>query len=176
MSPSHEAHWDIVRKRHSAGTPPGVELEARDAIESWHDGVGDGDCGPFDHAPLELQNEPWLEPSSLRELAEHPDPNFARTYRAFMDHGPLPILRAVEAPMLAIVTPNDESMDAAETARILDGLMREGRDIQIKLYPGFGYSMRSLGAVGVAPRLPELPDDFHAVQAKLIRAVAAQSN
>lgn len=94
------------------------------------------------------------------------------TYRAMMDYDPLPALNLLSAPLLAILSPQDESIDAMETADILRGLRDAGRNITVRIYDGYNHGMRRLGAHAEEIRWPSLPDNYYRDQAVFIeRAV-----
>lgn len=172
VPPSREAHWDVVRSLRIAGAGADAEQKARDTIDLWHTGVRTSDWHPFDLAMESLRDEPWFEQSGIQEFMQRPEPAFAEAYQAFMDYDPLPVLRALQVPMLAILAPEDESMDALETEHILADLIAEGRNIRIKLYPGYGHAMRRLGTDGGPLRWPYQPSDYHELQANFIRGAA----
>ena len=71
--------------------------------------------------------------------------------------------------MLAILTPDDESIDAVETELILRALSSDGHDITLRTYPGYDHSMRKLGLEGRLLRWPEHPDDYFILQAQFIQ-------
>lgn len=169
VPPSREAHWDVVRSLRASGAGDDAERAARTAIDLWHAGLRTSDWSPFDLALAELRTQSWFESSGIEAFAERPDPAFARAYRAQMDHDPLPVLRALQVPMLSILAPEDESMDAIETERILAGLIAEGRDIRVRLYPGYDHTMRRRGPDGVPLRWPAQPNDYYDGQADFIR-------
>lgn len=173
VAPSREAHWDVVRNLRAAGDGGEAEQAARTAIDLWHVGVRTSNWDPFDLALADLRTEPWFERSGIDGFAERPDPAFAMGYRAYMDHEPLQVLRALQVPMLSILATEDESMDALETDRILTGLIGEGRDIQIRLYPGYDHSMHRLGAGGIRLRWPPQPREYYDEQAEFIRRSVA---
>lgn len=175
VPPSREAHWDVVRSLRAGGAGDDAERAARTAIDLWHAGVRTSDWGPFDLALEELRTRPWFESSGIQAFAERPDAAFAHTYRAYMDHDPLPVLRALQVPMLSILAPEDESMDAVETERILAGLIAQGRDIRVRLYPGYDHAMRNRGAGGVPPRWPAQPPDYYDGQADFIHQAVDRS-
>lgn len=172
VPPSREAHWDIVRSLRVAGAGARSEQRARDTIDLWHTGIRTSDWRPFDSALEGLRGEPWFEQSGIQAFAERPETSFARAYSAFMDYDPLPVLRALQIPMLAILAPEDESMDALETGQILAELIAEGRDVRIKLYPGYDHAMRRLGSNGAPPRWPNQPPDYYDLQANFILGAA----
>lgn len=69
----------------------------------------------------------------------------------------------------AILAPEDESIDAVETERILAGLIAQGRDIPVRLYPGCVHAMRRRGDGDGTLRWPAQPHDYHDGQADFIR-------
>jgi dienelactone hydrolase len=86
-----------------------------------------------------------------------------------MDHDPIPPLKALDAPMLALLSPDDESIDAVETEGILRSLASSGNDIQITLYPGYDHGMRRLSA-----RWPSLPEGYYEDQTDFINRVVRE--
>ena len=166
--PSREAHWDVVRRMRAAGAGPEAERQARTAIDLWHAGLRTADWGPLDDALAQLRGTPWFDRSGLADFAERPDTGFAHSYRAYMDYDPLPVLRTLGVPVMAILAPDDESIDTAETLHILRALIAEGRAIVVKLYPGHDHAMRRLGTGGVPLRWPSQPQDYYDVQAGFI--------
>ena len=48
-----------------------------------------------------------------------------------------PALNALDSPLLAILGPDDESIDSKETELILREFIAQGRDISLILYPGY---------------------------------------
>jgi uncharacterized protein len=170
VSPARESQWTTVRALRRASAGAEAVAEARRVIELWHEGVRSGDWSAFDGAFESARREPWYPDSGLDGFSERPDDAFARSYRAFMDYDPLPALRELRAPMLAMLSPDDESIDAVETEGILRELARTGADVRIELYPGYDHTMRQLGPNGATLRWPEHPTDYFATQIEFIRA------
>jgi len=170
VSPAREGQWTTVRALRRANAGAEAVAEARRVIELWHEGVRSSDWSAFDGALEAATREPWYPDSELEGFSERPDDAFVRSYRAFMDYDPLPALRELWAPMLAILSPDDESIDAVETEGILRELVQAGADVQIELYPGYDHSMRKLGPKGAILRWPEHPPDYFATQVEFIRA------
>jgi dienelactone hydrolase len=170
VSPAREGQWTTVRALRRASAGPEAVAEARRAVELWHEGVRTNDWSAFEAAIEAARHEPWYADSGLDGFSQRPDQEFVRSYRVFMDYDPLPALRAMRAPMLAILAPDDESIDAVETEGILRELVDEGVDIRIELYPGYDHTMRRLGPDGAVLRWPEHPQDYFAVQVEFIRA------
>jgi dienelactone hydrolase len=170
VSPAREGQWTAVRALRRANAGAEAVAEARRVIELWHEGVRTRDWSAFDAALEAARREPWFPDSGLDEFAERPNEEFARSYAVFMNYDPLPALHALRAPMLAMLSPDDESIDAVETAGILRQLVDDGADIRIELYPGYDHSMRRLGPAGAVLRWPEHPSDYFAIQVEFIRA------
>ncbi len=60
------------------------------------------------------------------------------------------------APLLVILSPQDESIDAMETADILRGLRDAGRDISVRIHDGYDHGMHRLGVHDEEIRWPVL--------------------
>jgi dienelactone hydrolase len=88
-----------------------------------------------------------------------------------MDYDPIPVLESLDAPLLSLLSPDDESIDAVETEGIRRDLATAGRDIEIRLYLGFNHGMRRLGA-----RWPSLPDGYYRDQADFIKRSAGAAD
>lgn len=169
VPPSRETHWPVIRAMRENGASLADEAAARQLFDLWHDGLRSGDWERFDQAFAVAENEPWFDGSGIAWLRERPTGDNVRTYRVMMDYDPIPVLERLDAPLLSLLSPDDESIDAVESEGILRDLEKAGRDIEIKLYPGFNHGMRRLGA-----RWPSLPDGYYRDQANFIkRAVVA---
>jgi alpha/beta superfamily hydrolase len=171
VPPSREAHWGFIRKMRASGINEDDVGKARQIIEYWHDGIRTGDWTVLDGAIQAARSQAWFENSGLDYFSNRPDKAFVNNYRVSMDYEPVPTLRRLKAPLLAILTPDDESIDARETEGILRGLIRVGNDIHIKLYPRFGHSMRRIGEKNQLLRWPGHPEDYFSVQADFIREI-----
>ncbi len=169
VPPTRESEWDVVRNLRRQGVDESAEEKARRVIRLWHQGVRSGEWAGFDNAFRVARQESWFKASGLTVFEDHPDENFSKSYRAFMDYNPMPALQQLEAPLLALLAPDDESIDVVETAAILENLRTQSNDITIKLYPGYDHTMRRLGPMGTALRWPELPADYFDVQIAFIR-------
>ena len=164
VPPSRETQWPVIRAMRDNGASPADEAAARRLFDLWHEGIRSGDWGPFDQAFADAGNQPWFDRSGIAWLGERPTGDRFQSYKAMMDYDPIPVLNSLEAPLLSLLSPDDESIDAVETAGILRDLARAGRTIEIRMYPGYGHGMRRLGA-----RWPSLPDDYYRYQADFIK-------
>ena len=163
VPPSRETHWPVIRAMRANGASADDEALARGLFDLWHEGLRSGDWEPFDQAFAAAEDEPWFDSSGIAWLEERPAGDNVRTYRAMMDHDPIPVLESLDAPLLALLSPDDESIDAVETEHILRDLAERGRDIEIRMYPGYSHAMRRLDA-----RWPALPNDYYRYQADFI--------
>lgn len=168
VPPAREAEWDVVRSLRQANAGSGAELQARRVIELWHDGVRTSDWTAFDKAIDAAKQTPWFATTTLGDFEDRPDPAFAQSYRLFMDYDPIPTLRSLSVPLLSILSPDDESIDARETQEILAQLAAEGRRIGIKTYPKYDHSLHLLSNDGKRLRWPTLPPDYFVVQAAFV--------
>ncbi len=173
VPPSREAHWEFVRNLRAHGATEDDVETARLAIDHWHEGVRSGNWSQFDAALKTIRSKSWFKPAGLNHLPRKPDAGFADSYRAYMDYDPIPTLQALKVPLLSILAPLDESIDALETEQILRGLIEQGSDIQIKLYPGYDHSMRNIGKDGQTLRWPQHPEDYFSGQAEFVHNVVS---
>lgn len=164
VSPSRETHWPVIRTMRETGASPSEERAARRLFDLWHDGLRSGHWSAFEEAFTQARDTPWFESSGIAWLANKPTGAELESYLAIMDYDPLPALKGLDAPMLALLSPDDESIDAVETENILRRLAASGNDIQIRAYPGYDHGMRKLGA-----RWPSLPDGYYEFQAGFIK-------
>lgn len=172
VPPSREGEWEVVRRLRAAGLSEEVEQKARGIIQLWHQGVRSGDWSAFDTSLNDVKAEPWYDTADFSVFMDRPNAAFVHSYRAFMDYDPIPALSSLSVPMLAILTPDDESIDAVETETILRGLQNRGNDIEIKLYPVYDHRMRRLGTEGNPIRWPEHPSDYFSNQARFIQSIS----
>ena len=170
VPPSREAEWDVVRRLRAANLSNEIEEEAREIVQLWHRGIRSGDWSPFDRALSAAKAESWFDTAGFNTFMTRPSEAFIRSYRVFMDYDPIPALSSLTSPMLAILTPDDESIDAVETESILRQLRNDGHDIKLEIYPGYDHSMRRLGPEKNPIRWPEHPDDYFSSQARFIQS------
>ena len=168
VSPSREAHWGFVRNVRKFGGDQSDEKTVRDLIDAWHLGVRSSQWHSFDSMRSVAQSKPWFASSGLSELSNRPDPQFAESYRAYMDYDPLPALKRLRMPILSILASDDESIDTMETEEVFKRLRGEGLNIQIKKYQGYDHSMRRVSSQGRI-RWPGHPEDYFQMQAKFIK-------
>ena len=171
VPPSRETHWPVIRAMRATGASAADEAAARRLFDLWHEGIRSGDWGPFDRTFADAEGQPWFDRSGIAWLRERPTGDNTRSYIAMMDYDPIPVLKSLEAPLLSLLSPDDESIDAVETEGILRELVRTGQNIEIRTYPGYSHGMRRLGA-----RWPSLPDDYYLHQADFIKRSVGTSD
>jgi fermentation-respiration switch protein FrsA (DUF1100 family) len=175
VPPSRESQWTVIRAMRANGASETEQEAARHLFDLWHAGLRSADWSAFDAAIDQVRHADWFEPSGISWLEQKPGANDELTYRAMMDYDPLPALKLLSAPLLAILSPQDESIDAMETADILRGLRDAGRNITVRIYDGYNHGMRRLGVDAEEIRWPSLPDNYYRDQAVFIeRAVVTQ--
>jgi alpha/beta superfamily hydrolase len=173
VTPAREAQWNVVHNLQQKNVDDSAIEMARNVIEYWHDGIRSGDWHKFNQHFDIAKQQPWFAASDLVSFAEQPDAEFASYYKAFMDYQPLPAISSLDIPYLAMLSPDDESIDAIETMEILRGLDKP--NIAIKAYPGHAHNMRKLGTNGDMLRWPTYPENYFQDQAHFILQ-AAESN
>lgn len=166
VPPAREGHWTVVRAMRKNGASEAAIAQARIVMEHWHNGVRTGDWREFDQAWPQAKKQTWFKGSELESFAEKPDQAFTFSYKAFMDYDPIPAIKSLKAPYLAILSGEDESIDAMETREILEQLKKP--NISIRWYDGYDHSMRKTGKKGERLRFPGHPPKYFEDQAKFI--------
>lgn len=85
-----------------------------------------------------------------------------------MNFDPLPLLRELTLPMLAILGDQDEEQPWQKTAVLLEALAEEGNDISVHIYNDVNHAMRRLTPSGQLSRWPGRPGDFFERQVDFI--------
>jgi len=168
VSPAREAQWSFIYNAISAGAGEEDVRLIRQLVEHWHEGLRTNEWDAYKQSLAEAVERPWYQSSELPYLQYPPEPEHLKYYLPFMDYDPIPVLTKLEVPLLALLTPDDESIDAVETAYILKEIKESGRDIQIKMYPGYNHGFRKLGAKGPI-RWPGFPEDYFKLQSEFIK-------
>lgn len=171
VSPMRESQWDVVRRMRVAGATDTQVERARGVIAGWYAAMRSNEWVGFDQAMQAVRSEPWFPTSGLGDFAEHPDAATAAVILPNHDYDPLPALRRMQAPALWILSKDDESIDAIETAALLGQEIAAGREIRIKRYDGHDHSLRRLGPDGSSLRWPQLPADLFDVLAGFVKGI-----
>lgn len=169
VSPAREAEWPIINSLRQQGFNEVDQAQARRLIATWHEGLRNKDDTRFAAAFAGAQSEPWFAAANLEEFFNTPSDAFIESYRLYMDHDPLTALTDLKAPMLAILSLQDESIDAVETRDVLQSLARP--NIRITVYDGYDHAMRRLADDGARLRWPSHPTDYYAIQTAFIHSV-----
>lgn len=170
VSPAREAQWSFIYNAQNAGATDADIRVLRKVVEDWHEGLRSGIWKPFTAGLKELEVASWYGASGLQYLQYPPDPAHLKYYLPFMDYDPIPVLQNLDIPLYAILTPDDESIDALETESIYREMMKVGKDIRIKLYPGYNHGFRKIGIDGDI-RWPGFPEDYFQLQADFIKSI-----
>ncbi|MDG1905380.1 MAG: alpha/beta fold hydrolase [Arenicella sp.] len=173
VSPAREAEWDAVYQLRKANMSHEVEQEVRLLIRQWHSGIREGDWSQFKRVLSEARASSWFESLNLDDFNAPAEESFSRSYRRIMDYTPMETLTSIQFPLLAILSPDDESIDAVETENLLNVLKDEGQDITIKSYRGYDHSMHRIGSKNSRIRWPEFPDDYFSIQSSFIKKASS---
>jgi pimeloyl-ACP methyl ester carboxylesterase len=169
VSPAREAQWEVVRQLRALNLSNAYEAEVRELIQLWHAGIRSGDWSDFESALKLAKEKPWFDLLNFETFMNRPDQSLSDSYRNYMDYDPMPALISLKTPLLAILTSDDESIDALETKLILASLKERGNNITLKLYEGYDHGMHQLGAVNTPIRWPQYPSDYFSYQVKFIQ-------
>lgn len=169
VSPAREAEWTIIHSLRQQGFNEADQAQARQLIAAWHEGLRKKADSAFAAAFAEAQPKPWFAAANLEEFFNTPSDAFIESYRSYMDYDPLAALTHIKAPMLAIFSLQDESIDTVETLDVLQSLARP--NIRIKVYDGYDHAMRRLADDGARLRWPSHPADYYAIQQAFITQV-----
>ncbi len=170
VSPAREAQWSFIYNAKNAGAGEEDIRLIRQVVDNWHEGLSLGEWKPYQTSLEIAKTEAWFDASGLEYLQYPPDPEHLNYYLPFMDYDPVPVLMELKVPLLALLTPDDESIDALETEVILSELKELGKDIRIKMYPGYNHGFRRIGAEHQI-RWPGFPEDYFTLQAKFINEI-----
>ncbi|MGI9547496.1 MAG: alpha/beta hydrolase family protein [Flavobacteriaceae bacterium] len=170
VSPSREAHWSFIYRARKAGANE-KDIEAiRKVVDHWHNGLRNAEWQPYKTSLEEIKLKPWFDASGLQYLQYPPEPEELKYYLPFMDFDPIPVLHNLKKPLYAVLTPDDESIDALETEYILREIKQLGKDIRIKLYPGYNHGFRKIGAERQI-RWAGFPEDYFILQAEFVKSI-----
>ncbi len=170
VSPAREAQWSFIYNAEKAGADKEDIHLIRQVVDHWHEGLRSGEWKLYKRSLELAKSEPWFNTSGLEYLQYPPEPEHLKYYLPFMDYDPIPVLMELHVPLFAILTPDDESIDALETEVILRELKESGKDIQIKMYPGYNHGFRRIGLENQI-RWPAFPPDYFKLQAEFIRSI-----
>jgi len=166
VPPAREKHWTVVRAMRKNGASEAAIGQARTVLEHWHHGVRTGDWREFDQARKQAEKQTRFKGSELDAITEKPDQAYILSYKAFMDYDPIPAIKSLKVPYLAILSGEDESIDAMETREILEQLKKP--NISIRWYAGYDHTLRKTGKKGEQLRFPGHPENYFEDQAKFI--------
>ena len=173
VSPSREAHWEFVRAVRRFGGSEKDEVETREIMDQFHYGIRTGKWNPFQELRAKSSQRSWFLASGLSRLKIPDESEWLEGYRSNMNYDPLPALKNLNAPLLSLLSPDDESVDAMETAAILRTLKETGIDLELRLFPGFDHGMHQ-NAEERTIRWPSLPPNYFQIQAAFVSRATAR--
>jgi pimeloyl-ACP methyl ester carboxylesterase len=74
--------------------------------------------------------------------------DFFRAFTKMIDFDPLPALRSLHPPLLAVIGADDEAVDAPATVAALEQLRLAGRPVSVRVLPALGHSLLVATAQG----------------------------
>ncbi len=169
VSPAREAEWAYI---YPVRNFPGIENvvpEIRALVRAFHDGLRTDHWDEFKRLSAAHADTDWYKSSGVHHLGSDVSTPFYESYRLYMDYDPVPTLAQLEKPLLAIFSPDDESIDSAESVEVLEAFLQNGNDITIVQYPGYNHSMRKIAEPGQELRFPNYPDGYFDQQADFIK-------
>ncbi len=174
VPPSREGDWDVIRSMRTLGYPESDLASALAITQAWRHGVKTADWGLYDRLRAKATGEQWYTDVAMDRWPDRPDPAFAAWYAGVMDFDPVPVIERLEAPMLAILGREDESIDALETAEILRGLATVGANVEVIVYEGYDHGIRELQQE--PPVWRRHPSDYFDRQAAFILRATGYAN
>ena len=171
VSPAREGEWGFISPILALPESQQIIPKIRALVAAWHDGLRKNDWDSFDRLARHHQQEDWFAKTGLTGLVSRPSADFSGAYKAFMDYQPLPTLAQLKVPMLAIYALDDESIDSRESIQIMEELIEQGQDIQLKVYTGVDHAMRHKAVDGQPLRFPNHPTDYIQTQAEFIAGI-----
>ena len=131
-------------------------------MDLWDEGIiRDGDFSDFIQALNSARNENWFAQTSLEDIYSTDLPDwFIRWYQSVSNFDPLPVLRNLSIPMLAILGDQDEEQPWDRTLELLVDLAQGGNEISVHIYNDVNHAMRLTNPNGQLPRWPGRPVDF----------------
>ncbi len=173
VSPATEAEWEFVYEVKQSH-PEKASL-VREIVKAWHQGVRTDDFDGYISMRNTYQTESWYQAAGLNQLDVDNHSSFIKNYRRVMDFQPLPVIQQLDVPMLAMFGDNDESIDSVESFNILNQITNARPNIEVKMYSGYGHSLRQSNPGEPELRFPKLPVNYFRNQAEFILRFTATS-
>jgi dienelactone hydrolase len=141
-TPAELAKWRSMSRVQRAGFPDSVVRRVADLMDLQAELIRrDGwDLGwrRYQAALSPYRGEAWTAPmSALRNPLA--DTSWFMPYTADIDFDPLPVIRVMRAPMLALLGAEDPIVPAPETAALLAGIARP--DLTVRVLAGANHNM-----------------------------------
>lgn len=171
VSPAREAQWSYIYPILDHPKAPEIMPHIRDIVAAWHQGLRQDDFDQYHQLNDQYKHEKWYEQTGLDGLRTWFLGQFYDSYQRFMDYNPAVTFVALNKPLLALYSLDDESIDSDESIAILKNYKAQGKPFEIVQYQGYSHSMRKIAQAGQALRFPNFPGDYFARQVKFIQAV-----
>jgi dienelactone hydrolase len=168
VSPAREGEWEFIYPMLKVEGGDKFVPQIREIVSTWHQSLRTQSWQIFNTLVSEHHDSYWFKQAGLDSLRAQPSGSFRASYMAIMDYQPLPILKALKSPMLAIFAIDDESIDSKESIAIMNELVLSGVDLKLKLYSGYSHSMRKISDKGTPLRFPNHPPGYFEMQAQFI--------
>jgi len=169
VSPAREAEWAYIYQVKDLEDSALFIPKLRAIVVAWHEGLRSENWDEFKRLSSGAADTEWYEKSGVDHLRNDIQNSFYESYRLYMDFDPAPLFAGLKKPLLAIFSPDDESIDSAESVMVLDTFRQQGKDITIVQYPGYSHSMRKISHEGKTLRFPNYPGDYFDQQAQFIK-------
>ena len=160
VPPAREGHWDaILRLRRSGLSTVTIEQRVHRALDVFDEVVRTrGDPRSYLVARSSLESESWFEIAQLPRTVD-PTKQGWGWYRSVMDFDPVPLYEELDLPILALYGSADESIDAAESAGILQQIAdRTEHPITIRWFEGHDHGLRA--TIPTSAPWRKLPSDY----------------
>jgi pimeloyl-ACP methyl ester carboxylesterase len=169
VSPAREAEWAYIHPVKDLADSALFIPQLRAIVAAWHEGLRSENWDEFKRLSSNSADTEWYEKSGVDHLRNDLQNPFYESYRLYMDFDPTPLFAGLKKPLLAIYSPDDESIDSAESVLVLETFRQQGKDITIVQYPGYSHSMRKIADAGKTLRFPNYPAGYFEQQAQFIK-------
>ena len=150
VSPAEEGHWNVIYRLRQAGFGDAAVGQAVDLLRARDDLVRFGAQAqePYDSALASASEEAWFAESGFVGL-DASEPWQVGWYRRVLDYEPVPVLRELSVPLLALFGEEDASVPVQRSADVLRRFQEDSdAAITVAIYPGADHALRRTSAGG----------------------------
>ena len=162
VSPAEEGHWDVIYRLRQAGFDEAAVGQAVELLRARDDVVRFGAAArqPYDDALASARDARWFAESGFVEVDDF-EPWGLEWYRRVLDYEPVPALRELSVPLLALFGAEDASVPVQRSADILRRIQRDGdAPITVGVYPGADHGLRRTSMDGPPVVWPSFVDGY----------------